>query len=145
MRLSRLLPTVGSSRQCLTPVTLDATPPETRSRTSPEIRQQLPSRVTLKLREVKDGCKLCGKRMLTPDSPLIRRTCDACKAERRREQNRKLDVRRKAERDAAKAKRGTPRCKQCGKLMKGAVRLASTGWVRRFCGDACRQAAHRAG
>ena len=34
----------------------------------------------MRMREVKDGCKLCGKRMLTDRSPLIRRTCDACKA-----------------------------------------------------------------
>ena len=37
------------------------------------------------MREVMDGCKVCGKRMLTNRSPLIRRTCDACKAEQRRE------------------------------------------------------------
>ena len=79
----------------------------------------MPRRVTLKLREVMDGCKVCGRRMLTPDSPLIRRTCDACKAEQRREHNAMLAARRKAKRHAAKQKLGKPRCEQCGKLIKG--------------------------
>jgi hypothetical protein len=43
-----------------------------------------------------DGCKLCGKRMLTNRSPLIHRTCDACKAKQRREAHRKTAARRKA-------------------------------------------------
>ena len=108
----------------------------------------MPRRVTLRLREVMGGCKVCGKRMLTPDSPLIRRTCEGCKAEQAREHNRKVAARRKAERHAAKQKLGKPRCEQCGKPIKGAVRLDFTRrgprWTRKFCGDACRQAAFRA-
>jgi len=108
----------------------------------------MPRRVTLKLREVIDGCKLCGRRMLTPDSPLIRRTCAACKAEQRRAHNAKVSARRKAARHAIKAKLGKPRCEQCGKPIKHAVRLGLTRsgprWTRKFCDGACRQAAFRA-
>ena len=108
----------------------------------------MPRRVTLKLREVMDGCKVCGRRMMTPNSPLIRRTCEACKTEQRRANNAKLAARRKAKRHAAKRKLGKPRCEQCGKLIKGAVRLDITRsgprWTRKFCDDACRQAAFRA-
>ena len=63
--------------------------------------------------------------MLTDHSPLIHRTCEACKAEQRREANRKTAARRKAERHAAKATMGLPRCKQCGDLIKGANRLTA--------------------
>jgi hypothetical protein len=98
------------------------------------------------MREVMDGCKICGKRMLTKRSPLIRRTCDACKAEQLREQNRKTAARRKAARHAAKAKLGAPRCEQCKQPIEDAVRLdpgSYRDWARRFCGNACRQAAFR--
>ena len=75
------------------------------------------------------GCKVCGKRMLTPELPLIRRTCEDCKAEQAREHNRKVAARRKAERHAAKQKLGKPRCEQCGKPIKGgrAARLYASG------------------
>ena len=46
------------------------------------------------MREVMDGCKLCGKRMLTDCNPLIHRTCAACKLEQRREPHRKTAARR---------------------------------------------------
>jgi hypothetical protein len=59
-----------------------------------------------KMHEVIGGCKICGKQMLTDRSPLMHRTCDACKAEQRREHNRRIDARRKAKRHAAKAKNG---------------------------------------
>ena len=76
--------------------------------------------------------------------PLRHRTCDACKAEHRRENHRRTDARRKAERHAAKAAMKTPRCEQCGEAITGAVRLAYHGkWACRFCGNTCRQAAFR--
>ena len=56
------------------------------------------------MQEVYGGCKVCGKQKLTDRSPLERRTCDACKAVQKRERNRRVDARRKAERDAVKAK-----------------------------------------
>jgi hypothetical protein len=96
------------------------------------------------MREVIDGCKICGRRMLTDGSPLVHRTCDACKAQQRRETSRKVTARRKAERRAARAALPPPRCEQCGKVIEGAVRLASaSGWARRFCNNTCRQAAFR--
>ena len=52
------------------------------------------------LHQVLDGCKVCGKRMLTRGSTLIHRTCDACKAEQRRGRNRRAAACRKAERHA---------------------------------------------
>lgn len=99
-------------------------------------------------REVLDGCKLCGKRMLTRGSILIHRTCDTCKAEQRRERARKTAERRKAERHAAKAALPVPRCEQCHEPIEQPMRLHSrdrydTRWARRFCSNACRQAAHR--
>ena len=101
------------------------------------------------MREVMDGCKVCGKPMLTNSSPLIYRTCAACKAEQRRESNRRLAARRKAERHAAKEPMGVPRCQQCGKPIEGANWLNfhwnTKQWARRFCGSTCRQAAFRAG
>jgi hypothetical protein len=72
--------------------------------------------------EVMDGCKVCGKRMLTHGSMLIRRTCAACKAQQRRAHNRRLAARRKAERHAAKAKLALPHCQQCGSPIAGAAR-----------------------
>jgi hypothetical protein len=103
------------------------------------------------MREVMDGCKVCGKRMLTDRSPFIRRTCDACKAERRRAHNRKLWAKRKATRLATKQAMAAPRCQRCGKPIEGAMRLVRSKdrsdpprWTRKFCGDACRQAAFRA-
>jgi hypothetical protein len=103
------------------------------------------------MREVMDGCKVCGKRMLTDRSPFIRRTCDACKAARRRAHNRKLGVKRKATRLAIKQAMAAPRCQRCGKPIEGAMRVvrskdrsAPPRWVRKFCADACRQAAFRA-
>ena len=74
------------------------------------------------MHEVIGGCKICGKRMLTDRSPLVHRTCDACKAEHRRENNRRSNARRKAERHAAKAAMEAPRCEQCGKVIEGANR-----------------------
>ena len=56
------------------------------------------------MRQVMGGCKVCGKRMLTDGSPLIHRTCDACKTEQRREHARKTVARRSAERRTIKAK-----------------------------------------
>jgi len=56
------------------------------------------------MHEVYVGCKICGRRVLTNDSPLVRRTCDACKAIKKRERNRRTDARRKAARCAVKAK-----------------------------------------
>ena len=97
------------------------------------------------MREVMDGCKVCGKPMLTNSSPLIHRTCAACKAEQRRESNRRLAARRKAERHAAKEPMGVPRCQQCGKPIEGANHWNTKQWARRFCGSTCRQAASRAG
>jgi len=97
------------------------------------------------LREVMDGCKICGKRMLTNRSPLIHRTCAACKVEQRREAHCRTAARRKAARHAAKAAMPVPRCQQCGKAIGGAARLADLRrWGRKFCGNACRQAAFRA-
>ena len=55
------------------------------------------------MQKVLGGCKLCGKPMQTNRSPLIHRTCDACKDEQLRESNRRLAVRRKAQRHAATA------------------------------------------
>jgi len=101
------------------------------------------------MREVLDGCKICGKRMLTDRSPLIHRTCDACKAEQRRAHNSKMAARRKAERHAAKQAMEAPRCQHCGKPIKGAERVRKerygrAQWVRKFCSNACRQATFRA-
>ena len=97
------------------------------------------------MQKVLVGCKLCGKRMLTHLSPLFKRTCDACKAERHCEANRKLAVRRKAQRHAAKAALKPPRCQHCGKLIRDANRLERNGtWARKFCGNTCRQAAFQA-
>ena len=98
------------------------------------------------MREVMGGCKVCGKRMLTNGSPLIPRTCDACKTEQRRAHSRKTTARRSAERRAVKAKMKVPRCEQCGKAIKDAVRLTACSrsrWMRRFCSNACRKAAFR--
>jgi hypothetical protein len=98
-------------------------------------------------REVMGGCKVCGKRMLTNRSPLIHRTCDRCKTEQRRENSRKLAERRKAERHAAKQGMGIPRCEHCSKPIEGAMRLNMgpyrSQWARKYCGNACRQAAFR--
>ena len=55
------------------------------------------------MHEVMGGCKICGKRMLTNRSPLIHRTCDACKTNQRREHNRIVSERRKTERRASRA------------------------------------------
>jgi hypothetical protein len=94
------------------------------------------------MQKVLVGCKLCGERMLTPLSPRFKRTCDTCKAERHREENRKLAARRKAQRHAAKAALKPPRCLQCAKLIRDASRLERHGtWARKFCGNTCRQAA----
>jgi hypothetical protein len=95
------------------------------------------------MREVIDGCKICGRRMLTDGSPLIRRTCDACKAQQSREITRKVTARRSAERRAARERLPPPRCEQCGKVIEGAVRLVRGQWSRKFCGNTCRQAAFR--
>ena len=73
--------------------------------------------------------------------------CDACKAIQKRERNRRTDARRKAERDAVKAKMAPPRCEQCGKPIEGANLLATRAgpqWARKFCGSTCRKAACRA-
>jgi hypothetical protein len=100
------------------------------------------------MREVIDGCKVCGKRMLTDGNPLTLRTCDACKAEQQREQSRRLTARLKAERHAFKADMDVPRCEQCGKVIEGAARLVwvkpQWQWARKFCDNTCRQAAFRA-
>ena len=97
------------------------------------------------MQKVLGGCKLCGKPMQTNRSPLIRRTCDACKDEQLRESNRRLTVRRKAKRHATKAAQKPPRCQQCGKAIEGAHMLTPNGqWVRKFCGTRCRQAAFQA-
>ena len=89
------------------------------------------------MREVFDGCKLCGKRMLTNRSTLIHRTCAACKVQQRRAAHRKTAARRKAVRHAAKAAMPVPRCQQCGKAIGGAARLADLRrWGRKFCGNA---------
>jgi hypothetical protein len=100
------------------------------------------------MHEVIGGCKICGKRVLTDRSPLVHRTCDACKAEHRRENTRRSNARRKAERHAAKAAMEPPRCEQCGKVIEGANRLIPhrnrLQWARKFCGNTCRQAAFRA-
>ena len=91
------------------------------------------------MQKVLGGCKLCGKPMQMNRSPLIPRTCDACKDEQLRESNHRLAVRRKAERYAAKAEMKP--AVQCGKVIEGA-RLTSNGqWVRKFCGSTCRNAA----
>jgi len=98
----------------------------------------------MRMREVKDGCKLCGKRMRTYGSILVRRTCDACKAKQVREASRRTEVRRKAQRHAAKAKIQQPHCQHCGKAITDAFRLdGHGGWTRKFCDDSCRQAAFR--
>src|SRR5262249_52844625 len=111
------------------------------------------------------GCKVCGKPMRTNGSPLVYRTCHDCRAERQREQNRRLAAKRKAERHARKQVAGVPRCQHCGKPIEGAVRFSApdresseqfiarygTGteraapppWARKFCDNACRQAAFR--
>jgi hypothetical protein len=79
------------------------------------------------MQKVLVSCKLCGKRMLSHLSPLFKRTCDACKAERHREENRKLAARRKAQRHAAKAALKPPRCQRCGKFIRDANRLNPMG------------------
>ena len=97
------------------------------------------------MEEVFGGCKVCGKRMLTDWYPLVKRTCDACKLAQRQARNRTRASLRKAERHAAKADMSRPRCQQCDKRIKGAVRLDGDGeWARKFCGNRCRQAAFRA-
>lgn len=103
-----------------------------------------------KLHQVLGGCKVCGKRMLTRGSTLIHRTCDACKAEQRRERSRRASARRKAERHAAKRALPVRRCNQCGEPMKQPLRLRSREnpwdrprWERKFCSGRCRQAAFR--
>ena len=97
------------------------------------------------MQKVLGGCKLCGKPMQTNRSPLIHRTCDACKDEQLRESNRRLTVRRKAKRHATKAALKPPRCQQCDKAIEGAHMLTPNGqWVRKFCGTRCRQAAFQA-
>jgi len=97
------------------------------------------------MQKVLGGCKLCGKGVLTHLGPLFKRTCDTCKAERHREENRKLAARRKAQRHAAKAALKPPRCQRCGKLIRDANRLESNGqWARKFCGNTCRQSAFQA-
>lgn len=80
-------------------------------------------------------CKVCGKRM--------QRTCDACKVQQRREQRSKMAEKRKAKRHAAKAALGVPRCALCRQQIKGAVRLNGDRFARKFCSNACRQAAFR--
>jgi hypothetical protein len=76
----------------------------------------------------------------------------------------RLAAKRKAERHARKQDAGVPRCQHCGKPIEGAVRFSApdresfeqfiaryrTGeraapppWARKFCGNACRQAAFR--
>lgn len=98
----------------------------------------------VELEEVSGGCKVCGKRMLTDRYPLVHRTCDACKLAQRQARNSKRAALRKAERHAAKAALKPPRCQQCGKVIKGAVRLDGFGdWARQFCDNKCRQAAFR--
>jgi hypothetical protein len=92
-----------------------------------------------KMREVIGGCRICSKPMPTNDSPSMRRTCDACKAEQRRKHDLRIAARRKAKRHAVKAAMGVPRCEQCGEVLAEPVRLD-----RRFCGNTCRQAAFRA-
>jgi hypothetical protein len=52
--------------------------------------------IALRCRFLTGGCKVRGKQMLTDRSPLRHRTCDACKAERRRENHRRTDARRKS-------------------------------------------------
>jgi len=97
------------------------------------------------MQKVLGGCKLCGKPMQTNRSPLIHRTCDACKDEQLRESNRRLAARRKAKRHATKAALKPPRCQQCGEAIEGAHMLTPNGqWVRKFCGTRCRQAAFQA-
>ena len=94
------------------------------------------------MQKVLGGCKLCGKPMQTNRSPLINRTCDACKDEQLRESNRRLAARRKAKRHAAKAALKPPRCQSCGKSIEGASLLTGNGqWARKFCGSTCRNAA----
>jgi ferredoxin len=98
------------------------------------------------MHEVMGGCKICGRRTLTNGSPLVRRTCDACKAIKKRERNRRTYARRKAARRAVKAKIAPPRCEQCGKPIEGANLLATRAgpqWARKFCGNTCRKAAFR--
>jgi hypothetical protein len=80
------------------------------------------------MHEVIGGCKVCGKQMLTDRSPVRHRTCDACKAEHRRENHRRTDARRKAERHAAKAAMETPRCEQCGQRAGRIEILISTAF-----------------
>lgn len=61
-------------------------------------------------------------------------------------------ARRKFERHAIKAAIPLPKCEQCGAPIENVHRLASPGshlrcpqsWARKFCGNACRQAAWRA-
>jgi hypothetical protein len=100
------------------------------------------------MHEVIDGCKACGKRLLTDGNPLVMRTCDACKAKQKREQSSRLAANRKAERHAFKEDMGVPQCEQCGEAIEDAARLALVQrrwqWSRKFCGNACRQAAFRA-
>jgi hypothetical protein len=109
------------------------------------------------MREVMWGCKVCGKRMLTDGNPLTYRTCDACKAKQRHDSIRRLAAKRKAERHADKAEMDGPRCANCGEPIEGAARLTvphkqnwwvkgyvEPQWARKFCGNACRQAAFRA-
>jgi hypothetical protein len=98
------------------------------------------------LHEVMGGCQVCGKRMLTHRSPLHYRTCDECKAKQRREASRRLAARRKAERHAIKQTMGVTHCERCGKPIEDAARLSAPAretWARKYCGNACRQAAFR--
>ena len=61
------------------------------------------------------------------------------------EHHRRLAAKRKRERHAAKSRIPQPRCRQCDEVITDARQLASPNtWVRRFCSNACRQAAYRA-
>jgi hypothetical protein len=59
------------------------------------------------------------------------------------EHHRRCAAKRKAERVAARAELALPICQQCGEVIMVAVRTSPGGWVRRYCSDACRQAAWR--
>jgi hypothetical protein len=97
--------------------------------------------------EVIGGCMFCGAIVLTDRYPLRPKACDACKAAHRAANNRKGAERRKAARHALKRAQDPPQCLHCGKLIKGAVRFAAGSddalWARKYCGNACRQAAFR--
>ena len=98
------------------------------------------------MHEVYGGCKICGKPMLTDRSPLVRRTCDACKAIQKRERDRRVDApqgrtRRRQSENAPTAMRAVRQAHRGSQSPRHECRAAMG---EKFCGNSCRKAAFRA-